>query len=75
MTEPKNLSDTLRDALAKKHAAAHPDAKSKKGKKSKTKKSSTPAVAGRPVQRAQGRGGWATIKQSLLIVAAATKTI
>ena len=57
MTESKKLSDTLKDAFAKKHAAAHPDAKNKKGEKGKTKKSSTPAVAGRPVQRAVGRGG------------------
>lgn len=57
MTESKNLSDTLRDALAKKHAAQHPDAKNKKGEKAKTKQSSPPTTAGRPVQRAQGRGG------------------
>ena len=30
MTEPKKFTDTLRDALAKKHAAAHPDAKTGK---------------------------------------------
>ena len=55
MTEPKKFTDTLRDALAKKHAAQHPDAK--KGKNGKTKQSSTPAIAGRPVQRTVGRGG------------------
>ena len=55
MTEPKKFTDTLRDALAKKQAAAHPDAK--KGKDGKVKKSGTPAIAGRPVQRAVGRGG------------------
>jgi hypothetical protein len=54
-TEPKTFTDTLKDALARKHAATHPDAK--KGKSGKTKKSGTPAVAGRPVQRAVGRGG------------------
>ena len=54
MTEPKKFTDTLRDALAKKHAAAHPDAKTKTGK---TKRSGTAVVAGRPVQRAVGRGG------------------
>jgi len=57
MTEPKKFTDALRDALAKKQAAAHPDAKGKKGKDGKSKKSSTPVVAGRPVQRAVGRGG------------------
>ena len=56
-TEPKKFTDTLKDALAKKHAAAHPDAKGKKGKDGKTKRSGTPAIAGRPVQRTVGRGG------------------
>jgi hypothetical protein len=56
-TTPKKLTDTLKDALAKKHAATHPDAKTKSGQDSKAKKSGTPAVAGRPIQRAIGRGG------------------
>ena len=56
-TEPKKFTDTLKDALAKKHAAAHPDAKTKTGKSGKTKRSGTPVVAGRPVHRAVGRGG------------------
>jgi hypothetical protein len=55
MTEPKKFTDTIKDALAKKHAAQHPDAK--KGKNGKTKPSGTPAIAGRPVQRTVGRGG------------------
>ena len=55
MTEPKKFTDTLKDALAKKHAAQHPDAK--KSKNGKTKRSGTAVVAGRPVQRAVGRGG------------------
>jgi hypothetical protein len=55
MTEPKKFTDTIRDALAKKQAAAHPDVK--KGKDGKIKKSGTPAIAGRPVQRTAGRGG------------------
>ena len=56
-TEPKKFTDTLKDALAKKHAAQHPDAKTKTSKSGKTKRSGTPVVAGRPVQRAVGRGG------------------
>ena len=56
-TEPKKFTDTLKDALAKKHAAAHPDAKTKTGKSGNPKRSGTPVVAGRPVQRAVGRGG------------------
>jgi hypothetical protein len=56
-TQPKKFTDTIKDALAKKHAAAHPDAKAKTGKGGKVKQSGTPVVAGRPVQRAVGRGG------------------
>ena len=57
MTEPKKFTDALKDALSRKQAAAHPDAKTKTGKSGKTRKSGTPVVAGRPVQRAVGRGG------------------
>ena len=56
-TEPKKFTDALKDALSKKQAAAHPDAKGRKGKDGKTKRSVTPAIAGRPVQRTVGRGG------------------
>jgi hypothetical protein len=57
MTEPKKFTDALKDALSKKQAAQHPDAKGKKSKDGKTKRSGTPAIAGRPVQRTVGRGG------------------
>jgi len=57
MTEPKKFTDALKDALSKKQAAAHPDAKAKKGKDGKSKRSGTPAIASRPVQRTVGRGG------------------
>jgi hypothetical protein len=57
MTEPKKFTDAIKDALAKKHAAAHPDAKGQKGKDGKSKKSGTPVIGGRPVQRTMGRGG------------------
>ena len=57
MTEPKKFTDTLKDALAKKHATQHPDAKANSGKSGKTKKSGTPVIGGRPVQRTVGRGG------------------
>ena len=57
MTEPKKFTDAIRDALAKKHAAQHPDAKNKKSKDGKSKQSGTPAITGRPLQRTVGRGG------------------
>lgn len=59
-TEPKKFTDALKDALAKKQAAAHPDAKGRKGQKGKdgkSKRSGTPVIGGRPVQRTVGRGG------------------
>jgi hypothetical protein len=56
-TEPKKFTDALKDALSKKHATQHPNAKGRKGKDGKTKQSGTPAIAGRPVQRTVGRGG------------------
>ena len=56
-TEPKKFTDALKDALSRKHAAAHPNAKTKTGKDGKAKRSGTPVIAGRPVQRAVGRGG------------------
>jgi hypothetical protein len=56
-TEPKKFTDALKDALSKKQAAAHPDAKGRKGKDGKSKKSGTPVIGGRPVQRTVGRGG------------------
>jgi hypothetical protein len=60
MTEPKKFTDALKDALSRKQAAAHPDAKGQKGQKGKdgkSKKSGTPVIGGRPVQRTVGRGG------------------
>lgn len=56
-TPPKKFIDSLKDALAKKQAVQHADVKNKKGKSGKAKKSSTPVIGGRPVQRAVGRGG------------------
>lgn len=56
-TEPKKLTDALKDALARKHAAAHPNTKTKSGRGGKVKPSGTPVIGGRPVQRTVGRGG------------------
>jgi hypothetical protein len=50
------LTDTLKAALEKKHAAAHPDAKLD-GQDSKTKpKRSAPVITGKPVKKVTGRG-------------------
>jgi len=56
-TEPKKFTDALKDALAKKQAATHPNTKNTKDKDNKIRKSGTPVITGRPVQRAVGRGG------------------
>lgn len=50
------FTDTLKAALEKKHAAAHPDAKSENTDgKSKTKKT-PPVITGKPVKKVTGRG-------------------
>ena len=52
----KSLSDVVKEALAKKHAAAHPDVKTKKDKT--VKKPAGPAVmTAKPMRKAAGRGG------------------
>ena len=53
--KPQSLRDAVKSALANKHAAAHPDAKSNQGKTSKPK--GPPAPKGFPVRKASGRGG------------------
>jgi hypothetical protein len=51
------LTDTLKAAMEKKHAAAHPDTKldAKDDSKSKSKKS-VPVITGKPVKKVTGRG-------------------
>lgn len=50
------LTDAIKAALEKKHAAAHPDAKSDgKDDKAKTKKP-MPVITGKPVKKVTGRG-------------------
>ena len=50
------FTDTLKAALEKKHAAAHPDAKNdSQDGKTKTKRS-PPVIAGKPVKKVTGRG-------------------
>lgn len=56
-TTPKKFTSALKDALAKKQAATHPEAKNHKSKNGKSKQSNTPVIGGRPVQRTVGRGG------------------
>ena len=54
-TESKSLSETLKDALAKKHAAAHPDAKQRSNKAGKPGGGNAPK--GPPIRKAASRGG------------------
>lgn len=53
--KPRSFTDAVKSALAQKHAAAHPDAKSAKGKTNKPK--APPGPKGFPVRKASGRGG------------------
>ena len=55
MSESKSLSSTLKDALAKKHAADHPDAKQRNNKAQKPGAGNAPK--GPPARRAASRGG------------------
>lgn len=53
--KPKSFAEAVKSALAQKHSATHPDAKSKQGKTNKSK--APPAPKGAPVRKASGRGG------------------
>ena len=55
MSNTKSLAETLKDAMAKKHIAEHPDAK--KGKSNAKKPGATTAPKGPPQRRAASRGG------------------
>lgn len=54
--KPVRLADAVKEALARKHQAAHPDAKLSKTQQ-KAAKRGTPAAAGRPMRKVTGRGG------------------
>jgi hypothetical protein len=59
-TENKSGSflNAVKDALAKKQAAKHPDVKDKTDKSAPVKPTHGPAViTGKPVRKAAGRGG------------------
>ena len=53
--KPSKLTDAVKEALAKKHEAARPNAKTKKTKVKQT--SGAPLIKGAPVRKASGRGG------------------
>ena len=54
-TKPQNFATAIKGALAKKHAAQHPDAKKTGSKVQKTNASSAPK--GPPMRKAASRGG------------------
>lgn len=56
MTEPKKLTDAVKEALAKKQEKHQPDAKLSKTQQ-KAAKRGNPSVAGRPMRKVTGRGG------------------
>lgn len=55
MSNTKSLAETLKDAMAKKHAVDHPDAK--KGNTTSKKSGANTAPKGPPQRRAASRGG------------------
>ena len=50
-----NFTDSIKAALAKKHAAQHPDAQSQ-DKDGKAKPAKAPVVANKPQKKVTGRG-------------------
>lgn len=57
MTEPKkSFSSAIKEALAKKHANQHPDAKDGQADAKNKKRTAPPVGAGKPIKKAAGRG-------------------
>jgi len=57
MSEGKpSLAETLKQAMAKKHAANHPDVKDSAGNPKETAKPKGPAGGSKPIRKAAGRG-------------------
>jgi len=56
MSDKKSLSSSIKEALAKKHAAQHPDSKEVKTDGKAQKRTAPPVGAGRPMKKAAGRG-------------------
>lgn len=54
--QKKSLAETIKEALAKKHANQHPDAKDGQGDTKVKKRTAPPVGAGKPVKKAAGRG-------------------
>ena len=54
-TKSSKLTDAVREALAKKHEAARPTAKTKKTRVKQNY--GAPMIKGAPVRKASGRGG------------------
>jgi hypothetical protein len=54
---PVPFITAVKQALDKKHAASHPDARLSKTQQKAAKRSAPPAPAGKPVRKAAGRGG------------------
>ena len=55
--KPVKLVDAVKEALAKKHQAEHPDAKLSKTQQKAAKRTAPPVPSGKPVRKASGRGG------------------
>jgi hypothetical protein len=54
--EKKSFSSSIKEALAKKHAAIHPDSKDAKGDSKSSKRTPPPVGAGKVMKKAAGRG-------------------
>jgi len=57
MSESKpSYAETLKQAMAKRHAANHPDARDSAGNPKETPKPKGPAGGSKPIRKAAGRG-------------------
>lgn len=54
--KPIKLADAVKEALAKKHQAQHPDSKLGKAQQKAAKKG-IPAITGKPMRKVTSRGG------------------
>lgn len=54
--KPVSITSAVKEALAKKHQAQHPDTKLSKTQQ-KAAKRGTPAITGKPMRKVTGRGG------------------
>jgi hypothetical protein len=54
--EKKSLASSIKEALAKKHAAQHPDSRGGKSDNLSQRRGAAPVGSGKPMKKSAGRG-------------------